>query len=99
MEFVQESMINKLSPFENPHKEEDLEQVSESTIEAGYETSNPIYNTVDAQVFLVIILCILPLLKLFTCSFKESEKIRTVTSQIQKQIYWNAFIRLFIEEY
>ena len=99
MDFVRKKMESVLSPFENAEKEEDLWHVSDSTKEAGYETSNPIYNTVDAQVFLTIIVAIIPILNFLNCIFKKFARVTKTINTIKSQLFWNAFIRLFIEEY
>ena len=54
---------------------------------------------IDALALFTIILIIAIFIKLLNCASSRSKRVKTLVTSLKKLIYWNAFIRLFIEEY
>ena len=65
----------------------------------GYDTSNPIYNCIDAIVLFLIGGLVALLLKLDRFIGQRFDRVRNVVKRIEKQMYWNLYIRLGIEEF
>ena len=97
MDWVLEMLQKLTADFE---REEPLElHVCEQVQDQGYDTSNPIYNCIDAIVLFLIGGLVALLLKLDRFIGQRFDRVRNVVKRIEKQMYWNLYIRLGIEEF
>ena len=64
----------------------------------GYDSSNPIYNCIDA-LFLLLLIILFMILHQFLKICKNHSIIEKAFLRVERFLYWNTFIRLFIEEY
>lgn len=69
----------------------------------GFESSNPILNLglvfLFTVVFLVVVLIQLGLSLLAKIRCRFQDKVKSAADRLHKKLYWNFFIRLFIETY
>ena len=92
LDFVTDFLDNHIGEYDNNRNV----TLGAQALQSGFDRTNPIVNMILPLMIVLTTMAVLLILKIFS---RCHTKIHKLYLSVKKKVFWNHFIRLFIEEY